>query len=478
MYKRISNDSFDFGMSPVEFVGVTRNGRVDTPVLEKRAALFSKLEFPRKPGHEYLHVISTGAFERYGANSNGDAFNKEAREVNPPHPEDDGKRMIHLPDGLRNCHASFEKTAAVYKEHNNSKKKATPSGYIVKASYNDAMDRGELIIGVESDKWDKELNKVAKQEPIYFSMGADLPYDICSYCGHSRSKAADSCEHVRFDLMKTASDGSQICTYNPLPKFHDISGVVRPADKIAFGLRKVASQGHIIDSATQALMDGDIPYTHDGHTSAVQQRYETLRKLAKLQKEIQAQSAPAVEAFSPEAGCLPIPSDILKQLSIFTPEELFSTLSKYKVVLPLDTFFKLLMDSQDYKNFLPDIARAGQSVGHDIGGVFTDASDAMNALGDDSYRTGSCGNWGLQDIVAKLVASQSVAPTAVKKRIVHIEVLPKIAYVSEPCLHKTAASDMLAREYVKYIVSCAQSYDDASLYLTSASLLRNSNIKY
>ena len=51
----------------------------------------------------------------------------------------------------------------VYTEHFSSLDGAKPQGYIVKAAMNPEMKRGELIIGVETDKWADDIHKLEPQ---------------------------------------------------------------------------------------------------------------------------------------------------------------------------------------------------------------------------------------------------------------------------------------------------------------------------
>lgn len=170
--KHICPDSFDFGVPAAALLPLFSKG-VDRGFMEKRAATFdSDLgKFQVKPGYTYIHLITTGAMERYGSNSNGDAFPKEARLQKAVHSYRPGVEAIMLDGGLLKYHNdTFTKLASVFKNHQNSHKGGKPSGYIVKAAYNEDMDRGELIVGLETDKWDKELQKMAEEKPIFFSM--------------------------------------------------------------------------------------------------------------------------------------------------------------------------------------------------------------------------------------------------------------------------------------------------------------------
>ena len=171
--KIIFPDSFDFGMPTATLLPVHSRG-VDKGFIEKRAALFDNEHdrFERKPGYEYLHLITVGAGERYGSNNNGDYFNKTAAQHRAPYPKFGANVVEELDGGLLKYHDTmFEKHASIYKHHKNKHKNGVPSGYIVKAAYNHVMDRGELICGVQKDAWSEELQKMASDVPIFWSMG-------------------------------------------------------------------------------------------------------------------------------------------------------------------------------------------------------------------------------------------------------------------------------------------------------------------
>lgn len=59
------------------------------------------------------------------------------------------------------------------------------------------MHRGELIIAVDNDQWRDRLHKKASGQDIFLSVGADLKYDVCSYC-HNIARSLDQhCGHIK-----------------------------------------------------------------------------------------------------------------------------------------------------------------------------------------------------------------------------------------------------------------------------------------
>lgn len=74
------------------------------------------------------------------------------------------------------------KNAKVYQEHQTEREGAKASGFVKAARYNHNMHRGELLIAVDTDKWRRRLDKKANGQDIFLSIGAELPFDICSVC--------------------------------------------------------------------------------------------------------------------------------------------------------------------------------------------------------------------------------------------------------------------------------------------------------
>lgn len=71
IHKQVLPETFNFGVPSVELIGVGSKG-LDKTAMEKRASAFDDVldKIEKKPNRTYLHVITTGAFEKYGANNN------------------------------------------------------------------------------------------------------------------------------------------------------------------------------------------------------------------------------------------------------------------------------------------------------------------------------------------------------------------------------------------------------------------------
>lgn len=110
--------------------------------------------YPVKVGHTYFLDTALGAFEGWGANSNGDAFLEEDLLLDS---EDHGYK-------------SFRKHAHVFRHHQNKDPLAS-IGRVVLASYNHKMRRVELIEEVDNTKAADLLQKWDDEGSLGTSMG-------------------------------------------------------------------------------------------------------------------------------------------------------------------------------------------------------------------------------------------------------------------------------------------------------------------
>jgi hypothetical protein len=185
------------------------------------------------PRYVYLHVIAMGAGDYYGPNSRGDYF-----------PERELIGACEKVNGKLRCYGfhTFEEKAKVYREHR-LPPEGDVYGDVLKAHYNQKMHRVELLIAIDKEKAPDLVRKIENGEPLKFSMGANVAYDECSICGNRAYKStAEYCKHGKYELNRVYPDGRKVYRINYKPEFYDISVVRKPADSIAYQLRKVASE--------------------------------------------------------------------------------------------------------------------------------------------------------------------------------------------------------------------------------------------
>lgn len=466
--KIIRPDSFGFDEPIAKLMEVHSKG-VDKGWMMKRAAMFDDVIRDIKPekGHTLIHVITTGAMETYGPNSNCDGFNKHAGEYRLPAPKKGQPEVIILGGGLDEYHKTYRKTGHVYKNHKDNKDPDKASGSIVHECVNDDMDRGELIISVDNDKWHDEIENLAEGKPIMLSQGSGVPYDICSYCGHRRTRFPDACEHIKRNKLAITSDGHQIFVINDKPNFHDISGVFKPADKMAFALRKVAS-GEVITSGELAEMEGYTAPTSlaDHLYGKVYDKYAKLVKLAGMEKEILALGHdPSAGAFCDESGFKSVPNGVGEIISGDTNRSM-GVMHGAKIVLPLELFIKLLLknrpEASDVESILPAVRDRMPTLFSDM----LDDGDVSETLKDGTYDGCPGLHQHIRPIIERMMGSHSLGFGPVKRRV-SITVLNgrpgeplKGFTINKRGAEENDAADFVAREYGKYLISFNRVCDD------------------
>ncbi len=347
LYSTSFQDTADVRMSIVE----------DPVSLTKSASTIFGCDYDSmKPDKDHvgIHVVAVGDFEHYGANRNADGFPKRACIA---------------------YHPTFVKHGCVYRHHKN-KDPQKRLGQIVKSAYSDEMGRIELFVHAHKEKARDELQKLATDGEIPFSMACKVPFDRCSVrgCGRLRKSAQDpnQCEHVLSKLGHVLDDGQVVCTQNDRPKFFDISFVSRPADRIAWQL-KVAEAGGM-DSIKLAETAGIWVPDHVAIDSPEAiAKLELIHKLAAAEHEFQRLAATLLQSSSErymwelrKAASAQLSDETLEQLREYEPKDTFQALAKRAVVLDVDSFFKYAM-GPEYDAVAPYLPGVRQI----LPGVFT-----------------------------------------------------------------------------------------------------------
>lgn len=460
------NFTFDYPVSQI--IDVFSRG-IDTGWLNKRAAMFDdiKSDLKAEKGKTLVHVVTTGSGETYGANSNADYWSKNAYEWTFPRPERGLPKKAMLDGGLEKYHCTFTNgRAGVYKHHNDNKNLSKASGMIKHEAYNPKMERGELIVSLDNEKWADEIEKLAKDEPVYWSVGACVKNDICSLCGHKRRTKAESCSHIKNDLLQLTKEGHQIFAINDAPIFHDISGVFRPADKIAFALRtfdKAASENKVISSLDLAESEGfyvPVSYVDKYVTGRSFNRLNVLRKLAAMEEEIEKATeissiGMTKVAFGIGSGFGEIDPKTVSTLAMNIDASL-GELSKSAAALPLETFFKVAMGIR-----YSEVAAEMPAVRTIMPVLFREvlaSSDLDDFLADGTYEGKPCLLRNVKEEIGKMAESHSLAPDRVQHRISLASLRTVPGSRPSGSIQKSASetANVLAREYGKYLLSFAK----------------------
>lgn len=261
----------------------------DRRYLEKRASAYHPAvqEYIKnaKPIDNLVQVLLTalGAHPFWPANANGDIF----PEASLAHEGDDY--------GYR----TFVSNANYFTHHVN-KDPLLAKGRVLHSVWNHPVKRVELIVGIDPEKDPEAMMMLDRGEQLCFSMGARLPYDVCTVCGNQAKTRAAYCDHLRLMMgMIDPSSGRQVAAINPYPKFFDISRVLIPADKTAYMWELISRPGNALAKVGSARL-ADTPSAQwlDKIAEAAQEKRGSIAKKSEIRKQILAVSAPAAAKLS------------------------------------------------------------------------------------------------------------------------------------------------------------------------------------
>lgn len=462
MKKSFLPESFNFDVSPVEIIGVGSKG-LDKTAMVKRASAFDDIieKLEKKANRTYLHVITTGAYEKFGNNLNSDAFNGSSYTLEVPYPEDMNKKAFVLDGGLEKYHdATYMKDGAVYQEHQTKSAGVDPSGEIIAARYNKLMKRGELLIAVDTEKWAPRLQKKAKGENIYLSMGCSVPYDRCVLCGHMAKVASEHCDHFKHHRNELYDCGVRSCVMNDAPNFYDISGVNTPADKIAFVLQKVASGEQVKEASFESRFT-----VATRPPMVLTKAAQLLHKLSRMEKQIEGiiegDKKPDTDAFkdSDEAK-----KDFLLRVENFPAEEIIDGSSRKGILLTPEMLFKILgKESDDEDSVLKSCDDGCCGDMSCMMRELEDDEDANEELLDGSFDSHPPVDLNLDAILEKFIPEFGMTDPAINGKSIRITIIgmaPKATTVEKKASLNKLAQEALRRTYARYLISFAAQNDD------------------
>lgn len=417
LYKTIVPDAMQLGQNPVQILKISHKGLDKTAAMQKRAAAFTDVIADIQPMQKkaYLHVITTGAYQAYGAQRNGDSFNQDYLTIHPPLAKTASAKTIQLDGGLKKYHDSSYSSgkAKVYQQHQTEQQGAQASGIVKCARYNDKMHRGQLLIEVDADKWAQRLNKRASGQDIYLSIGCSQDHDVCSVCGNIAHTLKEHCDHVNMHKLAVYQDGTRCCMFNDAPSFYDISGVNVPADPIAFVLRKVASgQPAQKAIALSRYMVGTRPPMVINKAAAL------LTKLSKMQKALICRVADD-PLFQDNDQAV---EDFLKAVQNYPADEIISNCNRKAILLSPKMLFKIIgkesSDSNLFNMFADSCPCCGQHIMQDM----TNDDLFANQLKDGSFDTITPVDLGLDSILQKFMPQFGVSRPALNGKAIRITI--------------------------------------------------------
>lgn len=301
-----------------------------------------------KPEKGYTQALITalGAGEKWGSNVNGDFFPETGLKNNG---EDYGYK-------------TFEKFAKVRKHHMN-KEHHPEYGKVPLSIWNDKMKRVELILKIDNNAAPDLAQALSAGQTIDWSMGAKLPYDVCSICGHQSKKIDEYCEHLKFMMNKIdPQTGKHVHAINRFPKFFDISHVLIGADRTNATWLKVANAEHSQYVAPHRFEKSGSIYLSIYKDAAVS-------KKAELDKNIPNNPSPAVSedlknvakkiADKIEAKTPLLPTHVMSQLGQYDLADVMSTILSLGMIPHPAEFQTIALNSVGEGKLAIDLLKKG-----------------------------------------------------------------------------------------------------------------------
>lgn len=475
MLKIVLSNSFDFGMPAASLIDVFSRG-VDRNWLQKRAAVLTQEIHDLRPerGHSYIQLITMGAQEWFGPNRNGDGFNEKRGSFELVEPMKGCDKTIQMSDGLTKFHATFKKSAHVFKHHRNTDP-AKSIGDIVAEAYNPEMHRGELIIKVANDHpdWRDSVEDLAHGKDIPFSMACKVAYDICTYCGHRARTRREYCDHLANNLTDMDKQGHQIFAINDEPRFFDISKVARPADRIAWSLRKVASLELAPKGGAELAEEFGLTFPAallKSGLAAGRRKLAAADKLATIEKEVESVArGKDNEHLKSLFGGIPendFSDDEMKTLRSGKLPGVLSGLMDAKICLSVRDFMRLVMGSSMGEDAISDLL---PSVKERLPGMFSrakDSGDLEELVSDGSYDPEPAAiPRQIKELLSGAMGDHSIAHGPVLRRvqvtIIRGKPKGKLKRDSEKSAAVSPAAEQIAREYAKYQLAFVSEADQS-----------------
>jgi hypothetical protein len=399
--------------------------KIAAPTLLPEVASYISGLRPR-PDAQYVLVNAMGASEWWGPNINLDAFD-EASLIHKPddwtgNPLIDKERSKDWPYGFPTFYS-----AHAFAHHKN-KDAERAYGEVELAVWNPHMKRVELVVRVDKDRCERfggigVWDKLKAGEYAAVSMGCKVPWDRCSICtdhdlyrkalatfvpGKNKSPGdavlayhkdllkkngkgirgisitrKDYCKDMLERAGKILPDGRKVFVFNDFPKFFDISFVFIGADKTAYVMMKVASEGKAYWFLNGAELAEKLGYAQDDDillpefapsgielVKAASVTDETLKHafLGKLSKAKDAEIVKDVVPSQFAGKAVPllthnerdIPRDVLDAMGSSSLEEALSTPTGLGMVLRPREFQRVILIQMGNRPLADDLDRTGK----------------------------------------------------------------------------------------------------------------------
>ena len=266
---------------------------------------------------EEEHAYNVAQVVCHNSNKNGDAFPKWSLVHDSP-PADIlsflNDKGLSVPPEYG--YETFETYAYPFVFHDNKDPLKSIGEKVTCAAYNDVMERVELIVFISDRHAPDLVRRIDAGDPIPWSMGCKVPFDVCSICKNAAKNRSEYCSHLRTLMNVTLPDGRKVYALNWFPRFFDISYVISPAWSEAWSLRKVASHGSPIAapvaSAVFAFQPSEIDFEKIASAQVQFRKAAVLKRAEEKAAEIEKQ-IPA-EKGQDNLGRAPIKTPVYREL--------------------------------------------------------------------------------------------------------------------------------------------------------------------
>lgn len=257
-----------YGLDTTAGLSKTASGEHLPEVLELVESLQAQ------PGRVYIVNSALGAGEYVGFNLRGDWFTEEGLLHEPPGWQDipswniDARRQAanwteDVPGWGPVCWGYPTFYNAHRFAHHANQDPGKARGFILGAFYDHRMHRVILVSEIIEELCARHgsldvYRKLENSEPVDTSMGARVPFDICSIDGKVSKTPADYDEHLngtnpRFGIGRVLPDGRKCGMYNTHPRFFDDSFVFVGAERSAKVMANVTPMVQGTNAYTQTV---------------------------------------------------------------------------------------------------------------------------------------------------------------------------------------------------------------------------------
>jgi len=338
----------------------------------------------------------------------------------------------------------------------------------------------------------KSIRKIEEKTRVYnFSVNEDesytaslisahncrVPHDICSACGNRAKNRAEYCDHLKNHMTEIMKSGHQVFAINDEPTFFDISRVFKPADRIAYSLRKVASIDVKGGAQLAEELGVKIPVrVFEDLAPKMAAKLASARKLAEIEKKIDSLASGGnnihLKSMLPACPCGSLPGNVMEALRDVKLGTALRGLADAKICLSLEDFIKLVMGEK-----AEPLTSEFTGLKSSLPGMFgrlLDSGEAEECAANDSYDSPNTAiPQRLKEVLRSVSDSFSMDenPAQGRMKITIIRgTIPSLARVKAAAV--SASKSHLLTEYAAYQLSFAQSAVDDEL-VHGLTVLRN-----